>query len=525
MTSITPALRLDAPRRAPRAAVPTTPGARRARRITVAAIALLISLSLLTLLLSGNAVLAAMPTIFGAILYGIWTQPLRRSIYPLAFAQCAFFYPYTRADGSPLASGPLWTFLVEPGNAFMNIYLNKFTPASMLSLTGQELAYVLLLGLIVVRTLRGSRLDREGWQPQANVLFAFLALEVAAVAALEVWGAVNGGTMRSSLFQIRQFLWLPLQTFVLSYAMRDLRDFRTLGLTITAAALFKLVLGLYFMQQEVWSANLEVPFMTGHQDSVLYVVVFFGWIAAWLHERSWRRLVQAALVAGPMMAAIVVNDRRLAYVSIVGVFVAFYPLLRGRTKQQARKVLFAAAPLLLLYLALARTISTGIFAPGAELMGIANVEDSSTQWREIENTDLIYTLLRQRVLGTGWGHEFVEFIPLPDVSGAYREYLLMAHNSVLWLLGIAGIVGFTLLWMPLVVAVYLAARSYRFARLPMERTAAASAIAIIVCFVNQAYGDVGLGAANPVFLVALAMAMASKLAHMTGAWPSTTRVL
>jgi hypothetical protein len=104
------------------------------------------------------------------------------------------------------------------------------------------------------------------------------------------------------------------------------------------------------------------------------------------------------------------------------------------------------------------------------------------------------------------------------------QYRLTPHNSVLWLLGVGGIVWFTALWMPIVVGVFLAARSYRFATTPFERTAAATSIAILVAYVNQAWGDMGTQGSVSLPLVACALALAGKLARSTGAWPSTARL-
>jgi hypothetical protein len=278
------------------------------------------------------------------------------------------------------------------------------------------------------------------------------------------------------------------------------------------------------MIHDVWSRGEQVAWMTGHQDSALYIGVMFGWFAAWLHERTWRRFLLAAAILVWIGIGVYVNNRRLAYVSLVGTLLVFYPLIGGELKRRINLALLAASPLIVIYLLLSKTHTTGIFAPGASLMGIANVSDGSTQWRELENRNLIYTLREHRLFGWGWGHEFLEVIKLPDVSKAYKEYRLMAHNSVLWLLGLSGIVGFTMLWAPLVAGVYLATRSYHFARSSTERTLAATAVGLIVCYVNQAWGDIGTGAPLPTLLLACALALSGKLARSTGAWPARAKL-
>jgi len=500
------------------------PPSTKSDRLAVVALTGVLVSSLVALFATGNAALAIVPVVVATGLYFAWTQPMRRIVLPIIFAQCFFFAPPTDDQFVEHASGPLWTMILRPGNLAMNIYLNKVVGVSALSLTGQELLYPLLMLLLLIRFLRGDRIDATERQAGSSALYMCLAVALATVLWLEVLGAATGGNMRSTLFQIRMFLWIPLETLVISLVMRDLRDFRSLAATVTLAAILKVAFGLFFVIHDVWSRGETVPWMTGHQDSVLYVGVIFGWFAAWIHERTWRRFLVAGAIIVWIGIGIYVNNRRIAYVSLVGTLLAFYPLIDGTLKRRVNLTLIAASPLIVLYLLLATTHSTGIFAPGASLMGIAKVTDGSTQWRELENSNLIYTLRQNRLFGWGWGHEYLEVIKLPDVSQAYKEYRLMAHNSVLWLLGLSGIVGFTMLWAPLVAGVYLAARSYQFARNDAERTAAATAIGLIVCYVNQAWGDIGVGLPIPTLLLACALALSGKLARITGAWPARAKL-
>ncbi len=470
------------------------------------------------LLTTGQPLLAVVPAGVALLAAFVWTQPLRYTVFPVVFAQCVFFSPGFDA------SGALWTNVFDPGYRFVTLYLNKTTPLAFMSISGQELTYVLLFALILTRIVRGQRIDRVGQTKSANVLYFFLALSLVAIVWLEMWGTVRGGNMRSSLFQIRQFLWLPLQTFVLGCAMRDSGDFRRIGIIITLAAIIKAAAGTYLLVTRDTSGGIEPAFMTGHEDSVLYVSVIFVWIAAWVHQQSWQRLLAGAAVVGWLGLAVVLNNRRLAWVGLVGCCLAFYPLIGGRLKRRLKLALLCAAPLIAVYLFLARTHSEGIFSPGAELMGIANTADASTLWRVMENQNMVLTFREHRLFGSGFGHEWFEFVPLPPVSSAYKEYRLIAHNSLLWLMGVAGTIGFMFVWMPIVVGVYLAARSYHHARHSRDRTAAVAVLAIAVCYVNHAWADVGLGTPLPTFLMAVGLALAGKLATETGAWPENVKL-
>jgi hypothetical protein len=84
-------------------------------------------------------------------------------------------------------------------------------------------------------------------------------------------------------------------------------------------------------------------------------------------------------------------------------------------------------------------------------------------------------------------------------------------------------VGFTALWTMLVVGLFLGARAYRHAVTVDDRTVALAAVSVLVVYLVYCYGDLGLGTWTSVFTVAPALAIASRLAVTTGAWPSRSR--
>jgi O-Antigen ligase len=486
--------------------------------LLIALIVIVMVMGIAILITTGNPLFAVAPALVAGVVSFVWTQPLRRTLVPVIFAQMVVFSPPFEP------SSPLWSSVFEPGFRVMVMHLNKTIPLGFLSLSGQETIYIMLFFLIMIRIARGQRIDEVGQTKSATVLFFFLGLSLLMVTWLETWGLARGGSFKSSLFQIRQLLWLPLQVFVLSYALRDSADFKRIGLVITLAAMVKAAVGSIFVAEVLSGGGESPPFMTSHEDSVLYVSVMFMWIAAWVHQQNWQRLAAAAVVVVWILIAIVLNNRRLAWVGVVGCCLVFYPLVGGRLKRRLKLALIALAPLIATYFIIARSYSGGIFKPGADLVGIANTKDGSTLWRLMENQNMVLTFRAHRLFGSGFGHEWYEYVPLPTVAENYAEYRLIAHNSLLWLMGVAGTIGFMVIWMPIVVGVYLAARSYHQARNAADRNAAVTVLVVAVCYVNHAWADIGIGTPVPTFLLACALALAGKLATETGAWPSRAKL-
>lgn len=481
-------------------------------------VVIVVAISVLIMLMTGNLVAAQVPVV--AVILGavVWSQPARRTVSVVVFAQFFFFTP-------PYASGPLFTALMKPGSEVVNGLLKTVTGISVLSFTGIELAFVCLFVLLAIREVRGERIDAEGRVPGARVLFVFLGLELVTALLLELWGIATGGSAKLSVFQLRPFIVLPLQTIVLSYALRDSRDFRRLAVWATVAATLKIALGVYFLNKDAWSIGVVSSYMTSHGDTVLFVVILFAWFAAWAHAPSWPRFLGMAMVVSWMLVGIVVNERRLAWVSLVASIAVFYMTVNGMLRRRANLALLCMLPFIAIYLGIATKVKTGIFKPGATLMGIANTADPSSQWRILEMQNLVWNLQQHRVIGTGFGKEWEEVVKLPSVAQDFKEYRTVAHNSVLWILQLSGMVGFAFIWMPIMVGIFLAARSYRFARTTSERTCAATLIAIALCYVNQAWGDVGIVDPLNTMMLSLGLALAGKLAIETGAWSPNARLL
>ena len=490
-----------------------------ASRSAIIAIGLVLFVAFSTIALfvaTANPLVAAAPPIASALAFAVWKAPLRHLIYTLLFLACAVFAP-------PDVQGPIWA-VMRPLQDFLFVYLNRATGISALAILGIEALYVLLIGLAIARFSRSSTIDGRERLSGVNALSMLAAFSLAAVLGLELWGILRGGDFRGSLFQFRQLFWLPLLTWLASYALRGPEDWRPVARVVTAGACIKIALGIYYLMHDAWAVGVYPKVMTTHHDSVLFVAVFFLWCAAWMHRPRAATIIPTLLVCGWLLLGLVLNGRRIAYVSLLASLLILYLLLRGPAKRWVTRNGLRMLPLIVVYLLIARNHAGGVFKPGNAIMSVSTQEDASSTWRDAENFNLMATLRPNMLLGTGWGHEYNEVIKLDDISRFMPQYRLVAHNSILWLLGIGGIVGFLFLWLPIVAGVFLATRSYRFARDPFERTAAATILAVLVAFANQAWGDMGTQGGVTILLVAVSLALAGKLARATGAWPEGVRL-
>jgi hypothetical protein len=163
----------------------------------------------------------------------------------------------------------------------------------------------------------------------------------------------------------------------------------------------------------------------------------------------------------------------------------------------------------------------GVFAPVYKFRSIiapaaATEEESSNAERDTENYNIMTTWQENMVLGQGFGHAFHEYSPSNDF--AQSNFGRVGHNSILWVLWIGGIVGFTGIFGYLLVAVFLLGRTLRFATDWQDRAALLISLSIILTYLLQSFGDMGTQSAVIDFFVAIAIAIVGRMSTRWGIW-------
>jgi O-antigen ligase len=287
------------------------------------------------------------------------------------------------------------------------------------------------------------------------------------------------------------------------------------------AAVVKSLCGIYFIYGVVRPDNLFVEYTTSHSDTLLYVAVLAG-LVAYFFERPRASTLRKALWWLPIvLLGMKLNDRRLAYVSLGGSLLAIYALQPNTwLKRRIFQLVMVALPVAVLYVSVGWNRGEGLFAP-AQMVKSLIVGDptaAGADYRDIENADVISTWADHALVPLGFGHKFHEPVKLPDISRVMPTYQFHPHNQLLWMWAIGGVLGFTLMFAPWVVGLFLAARAHRFSKEPFVRASALTCIALIIAHLNQVYGDMGTRTHFGSVLGGLAVAVAAKLAVRSGAW-------
>jgi hypothetical protein len=482
------------------------------REVPVLPLLALGGVSFVALALSGGELLAAAaPIIAVTLLYAEWRAPMRVCAIGLFFLSIVADAPQDSPTGERWAS-PLYAI----GRLLCDNWSKTFT-ISALPFSGMDLLCVLLLVRIALRRWLGDRGSARVALPLRSAFAVFLGTLV----LLGAVGLVRSGSFGAAYWQIRQLICIPVFAYVLAEALDGPRDHRLLGGLILAAALIRIAAGLYFHFAIDLPQGLESPVITSHADTMLFCLALALVLVDWLENPGWPRLRRCLWVAPAVMLAIFLNNRRLAYVGLAAILTTVWLFVRPNpAKRTLARAGLIAAPFLVAYLLIGWGSSTEAFKPVASIRTIVAANDNehgaseSTRSREIENFNLSQTL-RHHPAGTGLGQEYDEVVKGPDISQDFPLYRYVPHNSVLWLMSMAGPFGFFLLWSMFGVGTYLAARAYRHAIDPGDRAAALIAACAQLLFLIQAYGDMGTQSWSTTWLVAAALAVSGKLAVST----------
>jgi O-antigen ligase len=474
-----------------------------------------VSMAIMT---NGNIGAALAPVALFAFLYVLWKVPLRYSVYLVIYCGLTLANPY---EG--FAFGIFHPPLEKLG-ALLLANLNVTTGIDALKFCGMDLLMLFLWGILFYRRAVGSRIDGPILE-SARPMRMFALISMLFNFGLWGWGLARGGDASHAIWQIHKIIHVPIFFFLCQSALRGPRDNAALGAVIVLAGIERSLSAIYirhFIPIEGY-VGLErpLPYATTHSDSMLFVGALAIVAAVFLELRDRRSLLYLLVVAPITLAGMESNTRRIVWVELGAVLITFYLLSSWNSvKRGLTRAVLVASPLLLLYVAVGWNAGSGVFAPIKTIRSVVDsTSDPSTHWRDMENLNLIFTIGENPFVGSGFGHPYQELIKLPDISAEFAAYRYHPHNGVLGLWGFAGLIGFSGMWVMLVVAVFLAARSYRFSSVPGERAAALACIAAVVVYTNQVYGDIGLPAWAGVFLAGPAMAVAGKLAISSGAWP------
>ena len=370
--------------------------------------------------------------------------------------------------------------------------------------------------LLLLALAPACLLAAGAFKSRARELDRAILVSIVCVAITFMWGWLRGGSGYYAYYQVWRWLTALLVAFLLMSVVRSPRDLATLGKLIVLAALIRATLCIYFYWAHIRGNGYTFEYVTNHDDSVLFVtatLVVGCWAAVKGGRAAWSTTI---LVSVYLFYAMVLNDRRIAWVELALASVALYMLIGpGPLRRQINRWLIVTGPIALAYVVIGLNSDAAIFSPIRALAEARRGTDLSSLARQEEIRNLLYTLAEfgNPLFGTGWGHRYEKLTNLWSNFGSLwvlADYT--PHNSLLGMVVFAGLLGVFGIWGVIPVAALLAARGYRGATAPLPRTAAMVAIGVLVVYSVHCFGDVGFNSFVACLFLGAALATAGKVA-------------
>ncbi len=382
-----------------------------------------------------------------------------------------------------------WTSPLEPVNEAFYGSLKNLT-----GIPGLSVPLALVAALVVYFRARRVPRGPDNPRPAAPAVGSMRAFALA-LALLEVYGLVRGGAFAPSLFQILHLLVRPAVAFALLYAIRGAEDVRAYGTVIVVVACCRALLVAWVYFVVTGPLGIVPEYATTHGDSVTFDAAVLVVVAHHIAVRTRRSLWRMVLVTLLMMSAITMNNRRLAFVGLgggVACVLAFLP--PSATKMRVMRAVFVLGAVALGYVLYGADEKAPMFAPARLVMSVVAQDDTSSDARNIENDNLVATLADHPISGTGFGWEYREVVRIYDIAEYFPLYRYVAHNTVLWLVTVGGIVGFFFLWRTYAIVAFLAGRAYLLSLGPDDRAGALAGVGILVVCIAADWGIRGSSA-------------------------------
>jgi hypothetical protein len=466
--------------------------------------------------------------LFGGVLMAAWVVPFRVTLLTVMFVGLAVDRP---GDAEGRWASPLITV---GGLLFHN--LNQVVSVEALRFSG---AFLLLSSLLMVRGFRvlcGRVRDTPDSHEMAAPVVWGIVIAVLAIAFHVIAGWLRGGDIQMAKIQVQGYLQLLAAAYLFGVSLRGPHDYRIAGRLIVIAACLKAAMAVWIRltlppaYPDSTGRMIDMEYATSHGDSLLFACAIIVLVAPLLYRPRARPLRWCLLASPLILAGLYANDRRIAWVQIgLGLVAVVGMNLKQVMTRRVVLIGVALSPVVVAYVLAGWFLPSRVFAPVHLIRSVVvptrtdGSFDRSTLYRDAENYNLVYTFRTHPLMGAGFGQPFAQAARLDDISGAFREFAYLPHNSLLGLWAFTGPVGFTGILAPLIIALFLATRAHACATEPAHAIAATSSVGFIGAYVVHMWGDIGFTEAHSIFLVGLAIAMAGQIATDTGAWRRRSR--
>jgi hypothetical protein len=277
--------------------------------------------------------------------------------------------------------------------------------------------------------------------------------------------------------------------------VRDRGQIQIFMRLLVVLTVIKAVQGL-FNYVEMINGPVWLEAVTAHEDVVFFDLAVVLAIGA-LVLRLRGRLAYVLYASLPIIGSVeLLTQRRVAFIALAGGVAAIGALL-AYVEPRRTSILFGSAFIALLFYGVIAWDQQGLLAQPIRAVRSAfdpsslNARDlSSNWWRELENTNIAYTLKQLPLTGVGLGQQYI-FLREPPQLTNFIYWRYMTHDAVLWVWLKAGILGFLAFWTWVAGTGITGARLFR--ALPTSDLKLIAAVPVVLVVIQVIFSSVDLG--------------------------------
>ncbi|MCA9584954.1 MAG: O-antigen ligase family protein [Myxococcales bacterium] len=455
----------------------------------------------------------ALVAFWGPVLYLYVVKPPLWSSARVFLTLALFIEPFSEAMFVTKGEGGYWNTVLWPASVAFYGTIKEWSGAPGASLS----LFTVVAGYLVYRAV-GARKKPKGYVRPPDFARFPLQLFAGAMALFVVIGVVRGAPIEPAFRQTYHMMQVPLAALLFLHAIRTPHDLPAIGTIFVVAAVARSLLVAYIYFFICVPNGIAPEWCTNHSDTVLFVTALLILVAHGLEQRKGKVILKCLAIGTVILAGIALNNRRLAFVSLGAAPVGMYLALKPSPRKTKVTILMTVLSVLAVaYVSIGSQIDSPspLLKPARAVVSVMEQRDSSSKSRDIENENLIYTLKQSPLIGTGFGFEYKEEKNAVDLGVAFKDFKLIAHNGVLWIWSLLGVVGFTALWILYPTTATLAVRGYRAAKTPLERSASLASLGAVVVCIIQIWGDQGFLSYTTLVTFGVAYGVSARLAEPT----------
>jgi hypothetical protein len=357
-------------------------------------------------------------------------------------------------------------------------------------LTGMETFAILLSAWLIIR--RAPLLFRD-WNK-----LGFLPIFLVGVAVFicsyitGLFGVMSGGQVNTMFIQLRFLHCLPLWVFIGFAIWRD-RTFTEKALKwMTIAICLKSLQALfvYFTNYSLFKYDEEYlidHYFSGFSVVALVCLVYYFFKAKSL---SLKGLIAASAIVVAM--AYIFNDRRTSYVGVALALATLPCLLPFKIlkKYLPHGIGLAIAGALFTMITWNMPMPLGFIGETYRSFG-NETGTGEPSYRDLENANLINAVTQSPVSGIGYGKEFDEVFPMPDISYVYERYKMIPHNLFLASWAFGGPLTISALSLLFATMIAFSGRLLKVSREPILFLLGVVSLFYFLQYLTYTFGDLG----------------------------------